>query len=74
MVASVSSNTLATDTAFSNRNTDDLRRINNPRLHEVDILLASRVEAIVALAFQHAGHYDAAIDGGILGDLPRRRF
>ena len=56
------------------RNADDLGWIDNSRLHEVDILLASRVEAVVALPLQHAGDHDTAIDGGILGDLPRRRF
>ena len=74
MVASVSSNTLATDTAFSSATRTDLGRIDDARLDEVDIFLASRVEAVVALPLQHAGDHDAAIDGGILRDLPRRRF
>ena len=72
MVASVSSSTLATDTAFSRPMLHDLDRIDNARLDQVDIFLARRLEAVVALAVQHAGDDHTALDRRILGDLAGR--
>ena len=74
MVASVSSRTLATETAFSKRDPDDLGRVDDAGFDQIDILLAAGIEAEIAFAFEHPRDHHAAVDRRVLGDLPGRRF
>lgn len=47
---------------------------HDARLDEIEIDLERRIELDIALAVQHAGDDAAAVDGGILGYLPRWRL
>src|SRR5450631_2996528 len=54
--------------------TNDLRRIDDAGLDQVDIFLAGGIEAKIALTAHHPCNDDTAVYGGILRDLTRRRF
>src|SRR4029450_7868780 len=54
------------------RNANDFRRVDDG--NQIDILLTACIETEIALTLDHPGHPDAAVDGGILGDLAYRRF
>src|SRR5688572_26747833 len=53
---------------------DHLRRIDDPRLHEVDVLLARGIEAHVAGSLAHPAQDHPAVAGGVLRDLTRGRL
>ena len=67
--SSVSSSTLATETAFSSPTRTTLRRIDHSRLDQVDIFLPAGVKTFIALSAQHSRYDYAAVYRGILGDL-----
>ena len=54
IVASVSNRVLATDTAFSSANSNDLDWIEDAALDQINILVASGIKAEIALARNHA--------------------
>ena len=72
MVASVSSSTLATETAFSSAMRTTLVGSMMPASTRSTYSLRAGVEAEIALAAQHARHDHAAVDRGVLGDLAGR--
>ena len=73
-VASVSSSTLATDTAFSRATRNTLLGSMIPASTRSHVFLARSIEAIIALACDHAGDDHSAIDGRVFCDLTRRHF
>ena len=74
IVASVSNRIAGDRHGVFQRDANDLGGIDDAGLDQIDIFLAPGVEAFVARSGQHARHHHAAIDGGVLGDLPRRRL
>ena len=71
-VASVSSSTPATDTAFSSAIRTTFVGSMMPASIEINVLPAPGIEPVGALAAPHAVDDHAAVDAGILRNLPCR--
>ena len=74
IVASVSSRTLATETAFSSAMRTTLVGSMMPASTRSTYCLRAASKPRLPSLVQHAADHDAAVDGGVLGDLPRRRL
>jgi hypothetical protein len=71
IVASVSSNTPATETAFSSAR-NNLRRVDDAGFDEIHVLPRRGVKAGVAVPGTHSFHDDAAVDSRVLRNLTCR--
>ena len=69
IVASVSNNTLATDTAFSSATRTTLVGIDDSSLNQIGIFIACGIEAEATLTFKHLGDDYTAINRRIISDL-----
>ena len=70
IVASVSSRTLAAETAFSSATRC---RIDDAGLDQIDIFVLRGIIAHITFALQHSRDYDTTIDRGVFGNLSRGR-